>query len=163
MDNPGCCKTNLVPADIVIKDMKKICFLSVIILLLYGSACEKMMEHKYTVMLDNKSVTRLYAAVGMTGEGTAGIYPDTSLPARVPIFSTITPRSVGYIIYSSINIEAIFEKELPKDTLSVYLFDADNVDASSWNTIQSQNKVLKRYDLSLQDLQQANFIITYNK
>jgi hypothetical protein len=141
--------------------MKKNWFLFIIVLLLYGSSCEKAMETKYTVKLDNKTVTKLYAAVGIPGEGTAGIYPDTSLPATRPIFSTIAPNAVGYVIYSSIKLETFFEKDLPKDTLSIYLFNADNVDAMGWNVIQSQYKVLKRYDLSLKDLQATNFIITY--
>jgi hypothetical protein len=141
--------------------MKKSCFLLITVSLLYGSSCERAMENKYTVKLNNKSATRLYVAVGIPGEGTAGIYPDTSLPANKPIFSTIAPNTVGYVIYSSTKIETLFEKDLPKDTLSVYLFNADNVDASGWNVIQSQYKVLKRYDLSLQDLQTANFLITY--
>ena len=118
------------------------------------------MEKKYVVKLENETNNRLYTAVGILGTGTAGIYPDTSLPVEKPIFSTISPSSTGYIIYSSIKIETIFE-QLPNDTLSVYVFNADSVDIQGWDVIRNQYKILRRFDLSYGDLNSRNFVVLY--
>ena len=117
--------------------------IGVFLILLFGSACEKFMEKKYVIKMENQTNERLYTAVGTTGTGTAGIYPDTALPAEKPIFSTVSPNSTGYVIYSSAKIEIIFEA-LPNDTLSIYVFNADSVNAQGWDVIRSQYKVLKR-------------------
>lgn len=140
--------------------MKNTLIFIVVLLVLSAGSCEKFGEKKYVVWLENKSGVRLYNTVGTPGQGTAGIYPDTSLPLSKPIFSEVLPQSTGYIIYGSQKIEKIFEL-LSKDTLSVYVFNADTVDRYDWNTVRTQNRMLRRYDLSLQDLKIRNWLVTY--
>ena len=48
--------------------------------------------------------------------------------------------------------------EIPSDTLIVYVFDAELLEA---HVTHVQNTVIQRYDLSLQDLQQVNWKLTY--
>src|SRR5690242_18856906 len=79
-------------------NMKKMGFFFMLVFLL-NSSCVKFWEKKYTVMLENKSTTRLYVAIGRPYENSAGVYPDTSLPANKPLFSIIAPNGDGYILY----------------------------------------------------------------
>ena len=45
--------------------------------------------------------------------------------------------------------------------MSIYLFDAETVDNTPWETIREEYKVLKRYDLSLEDIQFLDYEISY--
>ena len=42
-----------------------------------------------------------------------------------------------------------------------FIYDACILETTPWDTIKAKYIVLKRYDLSLQDLQQMNWTITY--
>ena len=87
------------------------------------------------------------------------VYPDTSLPIDKPYYSFSRPNDYGYIDNHD-EWETVF-KDLPRDTLSIFILYADTVKTQNWSIIQSQKKYLKRYDLSLQDLQNSNWTITY--
>ncbi|NLL27401.1 MAG: hypothetical protein GX259_01250 [Bacteroidales bacterium] len=56
--------------------------------------------------------------------------------------------------------EKVFKK-LPKDTLSIFIFDSDTLAKYSWDRIRSDYNILKRYDLSLKDLETQNWTISY--
>lgn len=43
-----------------------------------------------------------------------------------------------------------------------YVFDAKTYDEKGWDYIKTNNLVLKRYDLTLQDLKNSNWTITYD-
>ena len=58
-------------------------------------------------------------------------------------------------------IESIFKNELTSDTLSIYVFNADTVDLQGWGYVRNGYKILKRYDLSLMDLKNKNFLVDY--
>jgi len=45
--------------------------------------------------------------------------------------------------------------------MSIYLFDAETVDNIPWETIREEYKVLKRYDLNLEDIQFLDYEISY--
>ncbi len=47
------------------------------------------------------------------------------------------------------------------DTLMIYVFDGELIENISWDIISSEYKVLRRYDVSLEDLQRLNWTITY--
>lgn len=86
-------------------------------------------------------------------------YPDTALPASAPSLYKIEPGR-------QINLRSSFEwenviKEMPSDTLSIYVFDADTLTIYNWSQVKEGYKVLKRYDLSIDDLHQMNWTITY--
>ena len=42
-------------------------------------------------------------------------------------------------------------KSLPADTLSIYIFSQDTLDRYNWAVVQSDYKVLQRYDISYDD------------
>ena len=47
------------------------------------------------------------------------------------------------------------------DSLFVYIFDAELIENTPWEVIAKDYLVLKRYDLTLEDLQRLNWKITY--
>jgi len=57
--------------------------------------------------------------------------------------------------------EALFINERFSDTVYVYVFDAAVVDNTPWEIVAEDYLVLKRYDLSLEDLQRLDWQITY--
>ena len=59
---------------------------------------------------------------------------------------------------SSSCMEKQFENYKP---LIVYVFDADVVENTSWEVVARDYLVLKRYDLTLEDLQRLDWKITY--
>ena len=116
-----------------------------------------MPDRKYAIDLQNNSNHPIYFYVAALGMEHA--YPDTALQSSKPGMQSIQPgKSAAW--YISLPFDRFF-KELPKDTLSIYVFHPDTLNAYDWLIIRDQYKILKRYDLSLQDLQDHNFIITY--
>ncbi len=86
-------------------------------------------------------------------------YPDISLEedpllVGIPINKTVSKY------YSERDWSAVF-KRAPNDTLSVFLFSNDALLKYSWDEIRSGYKVLKRLDLSQQDLEAMNYTVTY--
>ncbi len=57
--------------------------------------------------------------------------------------------------------ESLFELEHYSDTHSIYIFDAEVIENTPWETVVRDYLVLKRYDLSLSDLQRLNWQVTY--
>jgi len=130
-----------------------------LLLITICSQCERTaMDKSYEINLVNKSGHNIgyYFATG----GKYGTYYPDSLP-----------ESNEYIVYdiskvlrpgyeSHLSWEKFFQ-ELPKDTLSVFIFHTDTLYKNSWEKVRDGYKILKRYNLSLEDLKQSNFTITY--
>lgn len=57
-------------------------------------------------------------------------------------------------------LENLFKRE-NVDTVSIYFFEAETADNIPWENIKKEYKVLKRYDLSLRDIQLLNYEIPY--
>jgi len=107
----------------------------------------------------NESIKDLYVI-------TSYLYPDTVLskgypnPILDPNTNKILMQS-SKLLWTRDCIETIFRYSIPSDTLMVYVFDAGILESTSWDTIRANNLYLKRYDLSLQDLQMRNWTIIY--
>lgn len=83
-------------------------------------------------------------------------YPDTFLATNKPILQMIRPQ-----VHTRLESKEKWEEVLPKDTLVVYILSKDTVDKYSWEKIRSDYNILKRYDLSLDDLKKQNLTVTY--
>lgn len=112
-----------------------------------------------TLLLENNSTDTIYAAAVFAFESN---YPDTTLPAEKPSMSYVPPgkKWIFTNAFPSDRVKEEFSK-LPKDTLSVYLFDASTYEYAPWNEVRGDYKVLKRYDLSLDDLLKLNWTVQY--
>ncbi len=92
-------------------------------------------------------------------------YPDTSLYGRgvVPTSSAITYKVSAHTT-EKLSVNCCWEdiiSDLPCDTLMLFIFDAKVLETTPWDTVKAKYLVLKRYDLSLQDLEDMNWTITY--
>lgn len=122
--------------------------------------CDKIaMDKKYSIIVMNNashSISCYFALGGYYGT----VYPDTSLPASNQYIINDIKAGSRYYYDSGIEWEEIYSR-LPKDTMSVFFFHSDTLKAYSWEKIRNDYNILKRYDLSLDDLNRMNWIITY--
>ena len=78
------------------------------------------------------------------------------------IFDVAVSVKFGYwFVPSRISRREEIFFNLPKDTLSVFIFHTDTLTEYTWNEVRDKYMILKRYDLSLDDLRRLNFKITY--
>ena len=64
-------------------------------------------------------------------------------------------------ISSSVCFENFFNREGYSGTVYVYVFDAETIENTPWEVVARDYLVLKRYDLTLEDLQRLDWKITY--
>lgn len=89
-------------------------------------------------------------------------YPDTSIdnynPSSVKDIYKILSNSEKRISSRS------WEQEVGmsiSDTLMIFIYDAYTLETIPWDTVRKNYLILKRYDLSLEDLQGMNWTITF--
>jgi hypothetical protein len=123
-----------------------------------NNSCENIMEGKYAITFQNHSTKNVMIVEGMNRRGFE-YYPDTTLPANKPLLQQIAPNEHGDILSS--NKWADVMNSIPSDTLSIYVFDPDTINAYDWSIIKSDYKVLKRYDLSVHDLEETKWVVNY--
>lgn len=141
-----------------IKKMNNLILIILLLFTIHFGGCEKgLTERKYAITIINNASHKIKFYVASLGS--EHIYPDTLLPPKEGPFNEIAPLMSGYRD-SSVPWEEVF-KHLPADTLSIYIFHSDTLAKYSWDTIRSQYNLLRRYDLSLEDLKQNNYTVAY--
>lgn len=86
-------------------------------------------------------------------------YPDTIIPdtydeiSNVPAWDKSPYDKKG-------KWKKIFE-ELPADKLSIFIFESDSIEKYDWDEIRSKYIIAKRYDLSYDDMEKNDWIVTY--
>ena len=138
--------------------------IAISVLLLF-SQCEKFpMDRKYSLFLKNNSGDSLfcYIALGVGKGANAPLYPDTLLEKIVIDYDygVIGVEENAILHESSVKWKSYFQ-ELPQDTLSIYLFSLDTLKSNTWEDVQAGYKILKRYDLSLEDLEYLDYKLSY--
>lgn len=138
--------------------MKNTIILCLSSLFFISSGCKDDFGEKfYTIFIDNNSSKTVYFLV--YDEFSEIQYPDTNLPSADPGLTKLGSGARFYIRDRKPWQELI--NELPSDTLSIFFF-VDNVyEDSSWATVSSQYLILKRYDLSIEDLERLNFYVPF--
>jgi len=129
-------------------------------IVLSSSKCKKdSLDCHRSKFFKNQSIKDLYVITSYS-------YPDTVLSKGYPnpILDPGTNKVLmqnSKLLWTTDCIEIIFKYSIPSDTLMVYVFDSEILESTSWDTIKARNLYLKRFDLSLQDLQMNNWTITY--
>src|SRR6056297_3148236 len=128
-----------------------------VLLLLLGALCNVKQDFEYPLVIENNSGENLFFHAAT--ESSPVMYDDTVLTLnRDDIDLQVVEGSVR--IGNPIRwVERI--SYLPLDTLSIYFFHPDTLSTYDWNEIRSGYKVLKRYDLSIDDLTSLNFTVPY--
>lgn len=132
----------------------KIMSLFAITLLFLG--CEQSWDKEYVILLKNQSNHRINCYENRVSS--KSIYPDTLIAETEFVWDIVSGENFSFT--SKKPWEKVFES-LPSDTLSIFIFHTDTIKNNSWNSIIDEYKVLKRYDLSIKDIQLLNYEIPY--
>ena len=133
--------------------MKTVYYIICIAMIFFLCRCESIDFSEIHIDNDSEFTISFYCPlIGMTGS----LYPDTTL--------TLDKKNIGYTInpgmlihYNISNIS--YEKwisSFSNDTVSIFIFNKDILDNYSWEEIQLDYKILRRYDLSLEDLKKLS-------
>jgi hypothetical protein len=115
-------------------------------------------EPTYFILLRNDASYDVgyYLATNSIDGPTA--YPDTSLPiTNFDLGSIVAPKTEAVIAESGVKWEKYMKEILPVDTLSIFIFHADTLNKYSWEEIRKNYKVLRRYDMSIDDLKRTKW------
>jgi hypothetical protein len=143
--------------------MKKIIlFSNIIILLISCNATNTASCHKIITFV-NKTNKTIYVDV-------SGEYPETDFRKSIgdPLNNSFTTKVEAN--NSSQNVlptygncyEAIYPSRIKSGIMMVYVFDGPTLETQGWDYIKANNLVLKRYDLTLKNLEDMNWTITYD-
>mgnify|MGYP006185477923 CR=1 FL=1 len=121
-------------------------------------SCEHGLSgNKHPIYIDNKSSHSIDFYLALGGKyGT--IYPDTILPVSNDYLITDLGSGKRHYYDSSLPWEDYYKKN---DKMSIFIFHSDTIEKYSWEEIRTGYKVLKRFDLSLKELQSTNYTVTY--
>lgn len=140
------------------KETRFILLFAVSFIMLSGKCKMPMTDYEYPLYLQNNSDKR--AKFTVNNRYNAGPqYPDTTLFWE-PIGIVVQAQEKRAVAGGSLNWEKIY-KSVPNDTLSFVIFDADTLAKYPWEVIRNNYKILKRYDLSLDDLKRLNYTLYY--
>jgi len=119
-------------------------------------ACENNKGEVNTIELQNNSdLDKLSFLIG--GFESDVIFPDTILPVE-----EINIRDLSGNVFVGNNADFIrIINDLPKDTLSFYFFDANVIENEGWEKVRDEYLVLRRYDLSEDDLRTLDFTVPF--
>lgn len=124
------------------------------------SSCKKEDEnHHKTIEIINYSEKDIYSYFNVH-------YPDTLALRGVPsssepsIYKVERHKSNTTALWQRTFWEVIFRdgRRIPSDTLMIFVMDAELLESKNTHI---NNAIIQRYDLSLQDLQQINWTLTY--
>jgi hypothetical protein len=136
--------------------MKNFFYIILISLTFISSTCSEKENDKHTsIAFTNNSDNSVYVISQF-------YYPDTLIKFYFTpegnSFYKISAHSKGVPGHLTDNYEDRL-KEIGK--VMVFVFDAEVLETTPWETVKANYLVLKRYDLSLADLQRMNWTITY--
>jgi len=151
--------------------MKKIIvhILLIIFCILLFQACPKMDSEPDFLNLENYSNDTLAVYVA---DGLNSVYPDTILPqnykeVRIGGVNNNEKDAIYWFVNSLVSSPKKFFKRLQKDTLSIFILDANNfsnitIDMDSiWKEMNYGKRFFVRYDLSIQDIEKLDYLLTY--
>ena len=127
--------------------MKQILFFSCFPLMLVLSGC-KDNHTPYCHKMLNNAYYDIYVGFGLFHA--SYLYPDT-LFAQLHNYRLIKSRSYKRE-HTKRPLEENVTQTTPSDTVSIFYFHADTVNKYTWENIQRDYRILRRYDLSLQDI-----------
>ena len=126
--------------------MKKIIPIIFVLTLCY--ACPNWTVYDVNFRNNTNFVLYDYVAFGYADNK---CYPDTSIFFDSPNGHT-QPNSYSITTLHRELVDIIRER-IPSDTLSIFYFHPDTLQKYTWEEIRQGYKVLRRYDLSIEDIQ----------
>jgi hypothetical protein len=120
------------------------------------SKCEWFLPNYYEIDYVNNADYDVYVEVIDNRGEYKNCYPDTTISFDKGMGIV---KAQSYFIHTigTLPIENYFNN-IPSDTLSIFYFHPDTLAKYSWEEIQCDYKILRRYDLSIEDIK-----MLYNK
>jgi len=131
--------------------MKRIFILVLTIFLMSGS-CEKFADHSYSIEIRNNSNQIIDVCA-------AYILPDTLLPMEKPKLIEIQIGKFEELYDRDVN-DLKFIK-FKTENLSIFVISKDTIDKHSWNEIRTHNNILKRYEITENELVDMGGSVVY--
>jgi len=127
--------------------------LALFFVLLTLVACPKDYEQGFR--FSNNSTRDVYIYLGVANRDMGGsLYPDTAV-SRLRVGIPFTQGETRKYSYSRA------KENIWIDTLCLFIFDADTFNTYNWEEIQSDYKVLQRYDMNYENIKALKYYITY--
>jgi hypothetical protein len=141
--------------------MKHVTYMLLAALYLLSASCGLTNRTKFSIDLKNNSNKNLYFTYSYA-------YPDTSVDNSIylPTGSTRTPSVVvapgerSNIIASKVSLDE-FYAHIPSGKLQVLVYDANVAKTTPWDTVMAKYLVLKRYEITADDVSGTKGLITY--
>ncbi len=125
-----------------------------IVIIIISAKCREDKDCHDTISIINNSDKVIFYNISSN-------YPDTLSLANNPFVAgtefEIEKQSIGKDIYR----DCIEYKFKINSKLIYFIYDAQVLATTPWDTVVKKYLILKRYDLSLQDMQKSNWTITY--
>ena len=115
------------------------------------SNCDWFPPSHYAILYENNADHDVYFR-SLNNIGVKTTYPDTTISfSKESMGSSLNARSHVFVNIGTLPIENYFSN-IPSDTLSIFYFHPDTISKYSWEEIQHGYKILRRYDLSIEDM-----------
>ncbi len=135
-----------------------ICLFIISVLLVCAGCPESFDEPNSEIIILNNSDQSIvfFTQFNNPGDTSLSTFPFPLLPENIEVRTIET--------YSSDTIPGSFRSILDKDMnviLMVYLFSRDTIEQVPWERIKDDYLVLRRYDLTLEDLEDINWTVVF--
>jgi len=132
----------------------KITFIAILSLLfIYATCCRDKKDCHYNVYINNNTDKAIYFNLSAS-------YPDTLFyynPTVEGDICKVNPHKHTNESHNSC-VEGYY-LQVPK--LIYFIYDAQTLETTPWDTVKKKYMILKRYELTLQDLENMNWTVTY--
>lgn len=126
--------------------------LIIILCCLIIGGCGKGPDHHYVISIENNSGT----TISLYG---AYILPDTAISIIKPVLKIASPGKVTEIYDDEVNDDKF--NRLESNKLTIFIFNSDSVARYPWDTIRLNYRILKKYELNKNDLNNMGGYIKY--
>ncbi len=132
--------------------MVRIFFVLSVLFFTFLKSCVPPFDVAYSFYLENNTNEILGFVVSEK-------YPDTLIYNNYENLCGLKENSTTpYDV--EVELEEYFDS-LPADTLSIFFFSMDTISYYGWETVKKDYKILKRCDISYEDLQSQDWTISY--
>jgi hypothetical protein len=136
--------------------------LNVVVIFFLVACCKDDANCHKTIAFNNASEKDVYVTFDRYYPDTLYIFHSESPTSESENTKVLSKSSSNRPLDNEDCWESDFNyKPQPLDNLMVYVFDAEILETTDWSVVAHNYLVLKRYDLSLEDLQGMNWTITY--
>ena len=137
--------------------MKRIWYIILLYILCISTTCKEDDNDHYCICFQNRADYPIYVSCKHLSnrQDTTAIY-SFHFPLE---YLKINPNEINIKSLRASSWEAVFtdERFSPIDTLMIFVFEAEKVEAEA----DPQEAVIARYDVSLEDLQRNNWLLSY--